>query len=271
MFKRIITAAVALAVFIVVLLLPQTVFTVALAAVIIMMLYECYSATKADLAMRIAGFISAALIMANIYGTVVLSMPLTSAIPAVVLLIYMWLIIIKHGKRDYKDILSSGFLTMYITVCTGCIWITKSVFGTSLMLLIFISAWSCDTFAYFTGRFFGRHKLIPHVSPNKTVEGSIGGVAGAVICCIAYLFILRALSLSAITNNMMTIITGASCGLAGGIFSQFGDLTASAVKRDTGIKDFGWIFPGHGGFMDRFDSVIFISPLILSILTVFIK
>ena len=143
----------------------------------------------------------------------------------------------------------------------SCVWLAKETFDTATMLLTFICAWSCDTFAYFTGRFFGKHKLIPHVSPNKTVEGSVGGVVGAMVICIVYLLIVK----NVFDTNMLTwsnvVVEGAVYGLVGGALSQLGDLIASAIKRDTGIKDFGWIFPGHGGFMDRFDSVMFIAPI----------
>ena len=204
MVKRIITSVVALAVFVGILFLPPICFTVALVAVILFMLYECYSATKADVGMKTIGFI-------------VLSM--------------------------------------------SCVWLAKETFDTATMLLTFICAWSCDTFAYFTGRFLGKHKLIPHVSPNKTVEGSVGGVVGAMVICIVYLLIVK----NVFDTNMLqwsnVVVEGAVYGLVGGALSQLGDLIASAIKRDTGIKDFGWIFPGHGGFMDRFDSVMFIAPI----------
>lgn len=130
-----------------------------------------------------------------------------------------------------------------------------------------------DTCAYFFGRLFGNHKLISNVSPNKTVEGSIGGVIGAIVFCALYLFIYsqfthKDLLMSGVNVNYRVIditwlIGGAGIGLLCGVFSQLGDLTASAIKRDAGIKDFGWIFPGHGGFMDRFDSVMFVSPIVL--------
>ncbi len=263
---RIITAIVALAVFAAVLIAPPIVFTIALALVILFMLYECYSATKADTAMKIVGFVSAVLMMLTMYfsmssksgsGLVFVFIAAT-----IILLLYMSLIVKEHGKKNYKDILSNGFLTLYVTVSMWCILFTKQFFGISFMLLIFICAWSCDTFAYFSGRFLGKHKLIPHVSPNKTVEGSIGGVIGAIICCLIYLFILDKLPYNIAFNTHYTV-SFAVIGLVGGFFSQIGDLIASSIKRDEDIKDFGWIFPGHGGFMDRFDSVMFIAPIIL--------
>ena len=278
---RIITGAVALAVFIAVLLAPPIVFTIALAAVIFMMLFECYTATKADTAMKVVGFISAALTLAvpMVFSLFVddaalrlmISYVYVFAMVIVSIMLYMALAVFEHGKRDYKDILSSGFMTLYIVISMGCVWLAKSVYGTPYMLLIFICAWSCDTFAYFSGRFLGRHKLIPNVSPKKTVEGSIGGVIGAAIACLIYTFIVNMyfpysgawnLIFTANPTGIISYVIVAIYGLVCGTLSQIGDLTASAIKRDSGIKDFGWIFPGHGGFMDRFDSVLYIAPII---------
>lgn len=266
MVKRIITSVVALAVFVGILFLPPIYFTVALAAVILFMLYECYSATKADVRMKIIGFISAVILMSSIYFFKAIEWDTfawaTASIGIIfIIALHMITVVAKHGKRNYKDILSNGFLTMYIVISMGCVWLTKETFDTATMLLTFICAWSCDTFAYFTGRFLGKHKLIPHVSPNKTVEGSVGGVVGAMVICIVYLLIVK----NVFDTNMLqwsnVVVEGAVYGLVGGALSQLGDLIASAIKRDTGIKDFGWIFPGHGGFMDRFDSVMFIAPI----------
>lgn len=266
MVKRIITSVVALAVFVGILFLPPICFTVALAAVILFMLYECYSATKADLGMKTIGFISAVILMLSIYLFKALEWDTfawaTASIGIIfIIALHMITVVAKHGKRNYKDILSNGFLTMYIVISMGCVWLTKEMFDTATMLLTFICAWSCDTFAYFTGRFFGKHKLIPHVSPNKTVEGSVGGVVGAMVICILYLLIVKNVFDTNILTWSNVVVEGAVYGLVGGALSQLGDLIASAIKRDTGIKDFGWIFPGHGGFMDRFDSVMFIAPI----------
>lgn len=266
MVKRIITSVVALAVFVGILFLPPICFTVALAAVILFMLYECYSATKADVGMKTIGFISAVILMSSIYFCKAIEWDTfawaTASIGIIfIIALHMITVVAKHGKRNYKDILSNGFLTIYIVLSMSCVWLAKETFDTATMLLTFICAWSCDTFAYFTGRFLGKHKLIPHVSPNKTIEGSVGGVVGAMIICIVYLLIVK----NVFDTNMLqwsnVVVEGAVYGLVGGALSQLGDLIASAIKRDTEIKDFGWIFPGHGGFMDRFDSVMFIAPI----------
>ncbi len=269
---RVITSVVALAVFIAILFMPPVVFPIALAAVIFIMLHECYSASKADAAMKTIGFISAALFMVSEYvfftkGTGAMAGIILLAVSAAfAIMVHMILIIAEHGKRSYTDVLANGFVTLYVVFCMSSAWIAKQMFGTASMLMIFICAWSTDTFAYLSGKAFGKHKLIPHVSPNKTVEGSVGGVIGAMVICIIYLLI----AVNAVKCDVLTwgniFLQGAVIGLAGGVFSQIGDLIASSIKRDTGVKDFGRIFPGHGGFMDRFDSVMFIAPIITAIM-----
>ena len=134
------------------------------------------------------------------------------------------------------------------------------------ILLILCFAWGGDTSAYFAGRAFGKHKLAPVVSPNKTVEGAIGGVIGSVVIGLLATIIYSALSgrfaslTVAVTARHYIII--AAMGAVASVLGILGDLFASAVKRQVGIKDYGTIFPGHGGILDRFDSVMFNAPLV---------
>ena len=137
------------------------------------------------------------------------------------------------------------------------------------MALVFIIAWGSDTAAYFCGTFFGKHKLIPKVSPKKTVEGSLGAVICTALLCVLYTFILDKCGVAFITATPDAYIKIAAVGFFASILSQLGDLAASAIKRDAGIKDYGKIFPGHGGFMDRFDSVLYISPVVYYLCAIF--
>lgn len=118
--------------------------------------------------------------------------------------------------------------------------------------LVLLAAFGTDIFAYFTGFFFGKRKLSPTISPKKTVEGAIGGVAGSVLLCglFGFLFVPH------------LWIAAAAIGLIGSVAAQFGDLTASLLKRNMGIKDFGNLIPGHGGVLDRFDSILFTAPFV---------
>jgi phosphatidate cytidylyltransferase len=128
--------------------------------------------------------------------------------------------------------------------------------GTALVFAPLLLTWTSDTFAYFVGRQWGRHKLIPRVSPGKTVEGAVGAVVGSVLVGLAY---------SALANSFatyrMTWLEGAILGLLVSVVAQVGDLAESLLKRDGGVKDSGALLPGHGGALDRFDSLLFTLPL----------
>ena len=119
-------------------------------------------------------------------------------------------------------------------------------------------AWVCDTSAYFVGRAFGKHKLVPKLSPKKTVEGAIGGILGAVAVGAFFGYILYTRE----THDPLTIVILMLITFVGSIIAQLGDLLASGIKRNHNIKDYGDLIPGHGGIMDRFDSVIFVIPCI---------
>jgi phosphatidate cytidylyltransferase len=133
----------------------------------------------------------------------------------------------------------------------------QGYFGVYLYGLVFIGAWMTDTGAYFVGVLFGKHKLIPKVSPKKTVEGAFGGVLGCIIGFVLYGVIVQLIS--GVTVNYLAMIVVAAVI---SVISQFGDLVASYIKREREIKDFGFIFPGHGGVLDRFDSIIAVAPTI---------
>jgi phosphatidate cytidylyltransferase len=130
-----------------------------------------------------------------------------------------------------------------------------SGFG-SYVWIIVLAAFGTDIFAYFTGKLLGRHKLCPSISPKKTIEGSVGGVLGSVVLCglFAWFFIPEGFV------NCIII------GVAGSAVSQIGDLSASVMKRKIGIKDWGTLIPGHGGVLDRIDSLLFTAPLVYYIL-----
>ena len=130
--------------------------------------------------------------------------------------------------------------------------------GAYMVVLVFLSAWCNDTLAYCTGRLIGKHKMSPILSPKKTVEGAIGGVIGAgLLGCLYGLFAKQFLSV----NYNLIVVFGIVCAV-GGLISIIGDLGASAIKRNYDIKDYSHLIPGHGGILDRFDSIIFTAPII---------
>lgn len=160
--------------------------------------------------------------------------------------------VFARGKFNFSELSALFVCTVYIVAAfASIVLLRRSPDGEYLYLLVFIGPWVCDTFAYFTGFLFGRHKLIPEISPKKTIEGSIGGM---VFCTASYLlfgFIVESLG-----GHDANYILLAVAGFSVSVVSQIGDLIASLIKRQHNIKDYGRIFPGHGGVMDRFDSVL---------------
>lgn len=170
----------------------------------------------------------------------------------------------------YKKIpLTESVATIYGFFCVSFLLsfiylVREHEMGRYYVWLIFTSSFGCDTFAYLTGVTFGKHKLPNTPSPSKSVEGLIGGVLGAALVGWLYgLFISKVLNVP----EIHIIISSTIISIFGAIFSIIGDMAASAVKRHTHIKDFGKIFPGHGGVMDRFDSVIITAPIVYMVMT----
>ena len=148
---------------------------------------------------------------------------------------------------------------VYVAVMLSFIYQTRILpDGKYTVWLIFICAWGCDTFAYCSGKLFGKHKMTPVLSPKKSVEGAIGGVIGAALIGLIYAVVIsKNLEAGSLPVFEYTLI----CAL-GALVSMVGDLAASAIKRNFRIKDYGRLIPGHGGILDRFDSIIFTAPVI---------
>ena len=171
----------------------------------------------------------------------------------------------KYGFSDISGAFVAGIVLPYLLM--SLIRILNMPSGSVYILLPLLAAWGSDTCALFAGMAFGRHKLAPEVSPKKTIEGSIGGVIGAVVLSLIYavgVHVVCDYSLSTILLQYTVL------GFFGSILGQIGDLSFSVVKRGSGIKDYGRIFPGHGGVLDRFDSVIFVAPAIELLIHAFI-
>lgn len=165
--------------------------------------------------------------------------------------------ILSKEHSVYRAV-ATVFGLVYVPLMLGHLQLFDAIpQGLYYLWLVFIIAFVTDTGAYFIGRFFGKTPLIPEISPNKTVAGSVGGTVAAVILTVAYGILMRAKFCFD-----LPIFSYAILGVVGSIVSQFGDLTASMIKRKTGIKDYGKLLPGHGGVLDRFDSVIFVLPIV---------
>ncbi|MBR0132609.1 MAG: phosphatidate cytidylyltransferase [Lachnospiraceae bacterium] len=167
--------------------------------------------------------------------------------------------VIEYPKYKLNEVVVPLLAFVYAGVLMSYIYrIRMNDSGIYLVWLIFISSWLCDTCAYFSGVFLGKHKAFPVLSPKKTWEGCIGGVLGATVIGTGF----AAVFADKITVFKYPIPAIALIVFVCSILSIFGDLAASAIKRENNIKDYSNLIPGHGGIMDRFDSVIFVSPLI---------
>ena len=171
----------------------------------------------------------------------------------------------EQSILEFGDVAEIFMSVTYVTVSFTSMSLTRYMTnGVYIFALVFVAAWMCDVFAYFTGRLLGKHKLAPHLSPKKTVEGSIGGIVFAIIGCILYGFIVEKA-----TDLNASYLTLALIGLSLSVISQIGDLFASLIKREHGVKDYSRMLPGHGGVMDRFDSILAISTVLMALCMVF--
>lgn len=253
---RFISAVIGLILFFIVIFASQLVLDIVLGALILFMLYEFFHAFQFGFMLSAVGLI----------GTTALLCVLSSGrydIFAFALTAYIVLLItisiFRHKTISFTDIATVLFATIYVGFFTSFIARIRALDENGLyyLFLIFICAWMTDTGAYFSGRFFGKHKLAPSISPKKTIEGSVGGIICAMLGCIV-LGLVAAYINEASPNYWLLALVG----LIGSCLAQLGDLIASLIKRTCGVKDFGNIMPGHGGALDRFDSVIMVSPFI---------
>ncbi len=265
MLKRIITAVLAITAFIPICIFSQTIaFPMAMAflsAVAVFEMIKCIGQKRIVLGCVsiLIGFASP--VLARTFGDTVTYMRLFCAAAFFYLLFVFSSSVFSHGKYDVKDA-SVTFAAIFYVVgsFTSIVLLRDSRYGYALYLLAFIGPWISDSAAYFCGRAFGKHKLIPDVSPKKTIEGSVGaviftGIGFAVYGLVISKFFFKSFS----PSYFLLVLMGA---LASAV-SQIGDLIASLIKRKYGIKDYGKLFPGHGGVMDRFDSVLATAPIIL--------
>lgn len=175
------------------------------------------------------------------------------------LMVLMGLYVFTFPRYKTEEVTVAFFGVFYVSVMLSYLYQVRVMAdGTYLVWLIFFSSWGCDTCAYCVGMLFGRHKLAPVLSPKKSIEGAVGGVVGAALLGLLYATFFQDKMLE-ITNPQAAC--AAACAIAA-VISQIGDLAASAIKRNHDIKDYGHLIPGHGGILDRFDSMLFTAPAI---------
>lgn len=177
----------------------------------------------------------------------------------VYILVLLCLLLAYYKTVEFSKLFFAGFETFFITAAMSCLLIIHNAYGLIGVIFTLCAAWLADSGAYFAGTFFGRHKLCPNISPKKTVEGLFGGIIsnGIILCIVA--FVYSFINKDAQINYLLLFLVGCISAVIGLI----GDLSASLIKRQAKIKDYGKIMPGHGGVMDRFDSVLLVAPFML--------
>lgn len=205
--------------------------------------------------------ITGILAIAAYYLLIFFAQPHTYFMITVILLLMalMFVYVFAFPRFTANQIMATYFSLIYAPVMLSFIFLTRQLeYGVYLVWMIFISSWISDTCAYLVGVLIGKHKLVPQLSPKKTIEGSIGGILGSALVGALFGFLLLDKTLGGNRFGVMLFVIGA----IGSVISQVGDLAASAIKRNHEIKDYGSLIPGHGGIMDRFDSVIFTAPMV---------
>lgn len=176
-----------------------------------------------------------------------------------VLTALMFVYVFTYPKYHADQIEAAFYGVVYVAVMLSFIYLTRNLPGGAFLVwLIFLCSWGCDTCAYCVGVLIGKHKMSPILSPKKSVEGAVGGVVGAALLGCIYALIVGGFFTEFDHSPVMYALICA----AGAFISMVGDLAASGIKRNHNIKDYGRLIPGHGGILDRFDSVIFTAPVI---------
>lgn len=173
-----------------------------------------------------------------------------------IIIILLFFDTIKRNSTIIEAALTILGMVYIPCMFSNIIFLQNGINGKALVWLPFLTAWLSDTFAYFTGVTFGKNKLYPKISPNKTIEGSLGGIVGSTTSSLIAGIIFNNLGFS------MPIIHYGIIGVLSGVMGQIGDLFASSIKRFCKVKDYGNIIPGHGGILDRFDSILFTAPTV---------
>ena len=188
------------------------------------------------------------------------------AFPAMIMAIvaaflaFLFVYVFTFPKYHANQIMSAMFSFLYGPVMLSFLFLLREGFedGMYLVWFVFLASWGSDTCAYCVGVLIGKHKMTPKLSPKKSIEGAVGGILGAALLFVLYTHFV----INQYTAMTLSLSLAAALGAAGALVSMVGDLAASAVKRDHEIKDYGKLIPGHGGIMDRFDSVFAAGPIV---------
>lgn len=260
--KRVLTAVIGIPVIVLLLLAPAPVMTGAVMICSVIGLYEFYTASglKDKKLLCLLGF-AAALVIPIVGGQL---RPVDS-----LLLVYLYIVLLfvvmllSHRTVTIRDLALLIVSLLYIPYFLSHITFIRTLpYGNFYVWLVFIGAFMTDSCAYFSGKLFGRHKLCPQISPKKTIEGAVGGVLGCGLSFMLFGLIVNLGFAQYLDGQSMSYGRLFLLGLIAAVFSEIGDLVASIIKRQFAIKDFGHLLPGHGGILDRCDSIILVAPAI---------
>lgn len=258
MFKtRLISGIILLALAITVVLLGDNVLFGAALVVSLIGMFELYRILKVDKkVLGFMGYLAAVTYYALIYfGQFKYLMIFFISFLLLIMITY----VVSYPKYRIEQVVITFFGLFYVAVMLSYVYRVHLLDdGAILIWLIFIGSWGSDTCAYCAGMLFGKHKAFPKLSPKKSIEGCIGGIVGAGLLGFLYALALGH-KITGLSNPRLAF---AIIGAASSIISQTGDLAASAIKRNYDIKDYGRLIPGHGGILDRFDSMIFTAPIV---------
>lgn len=263
---RLSSAAILVALLLLITFAPPWVFTVAVCAVCLIVLHEIMVTFKQETKRTIVviDYCFALLYMVPAFLKQTHTGEYVQMITVFFVMVLLIFSVLNHKEINFGDVCASLFLVIYSVMFLMPLSIMRhQENGLALVFLAFIGAWLPDTVAYFAGSLFGKRKLTPKISPNKTVAGAIGAVVGAVVAFLVYGVILSYMGFTVSFVRMFVL------SLICGVVAQFGDLSASMMKRACEAKDFGNLIPGHGGLLDRVDSLIFITPVVYYFITYF--
>lgn len=257
---------------VVLLLLPEWAPAILVTAMCAMGAHELLHAVGVkNKALCWAGVLAAALVPVEIYVTAWTERTFLPLLALAFVFVLFGLAIGNYGKPTaipFGHLTMTLFAGLVFPSMLGCLLRLRLVYelGPALVFVPLCISFGSDTFALFAGMLFGKHKLAPHVSPKKTVEGGIGGIVGGVFG----MALMWAIIHWTIGYDLCTWWEAVILGVVGSVISQMGDLSFSVIKREFGVKDYGKLLPGHGGILDRFDSVTFVSPCVWLLLTMWI-
>lgn len=258
MFKtRLISGIVLVAAALILIITGGEVLLVSACAISLVGMYELYRVYHVERTVLASiGYLAAALYYLDLYVNWI---PDAMLFAIGFLIVLLAAYVLLYPGYHASQVTAVFFGVFYVAVMLSCVYQTRMMEqGAYIVWLIFLCSWGCDTCAYCVGVKFGKHKMSPVLSPKKSVEGAAGGLAGTFLLTALYASVFR--EQMGITGTQVLVL--AAISTAGGVISMIGDLAASAIKRNYEIKDYGTLIPGHGGILDRFDSVIFTAPVI---------